>query len=82
MITNNLITTKELVRVSGYSSASLKKYADMGWLPAPELKSYQKGGGSTLWWDRICLVRLSTIKTLKKTGRTIEEIDEILMKGE
>jgi hypothetical protein len=81
MITKKLITTNELVRVSGFSSASLKKYRGMGWLPEPVLKSYKHGGGSTLWWGRDCLVRLASISSMKKVGLNNTEIDKF-MKGE
>jgi hypothetical protein len=82
MITNKLITTRELTRVSGFSSASLKKYADLGWLPEPVLKSYKHGGGSSLWWSRSCLVRLASIRSMKKAGFTNDKIDEFFSKGD
>jgi len=75
-----LLPTNELVNISGYSSASLNNFVKRGWIKAPVLKSYGpgKGRGRTHWWKRGVIADLITIKTLKKTGKTNEQINKII----
>jgi hypothetical protein len=78
-----LLPTNSIVEMSGYSAASLKNFVDMGWIEPPILKSYGpgQGRGQTHWWKRGVIADLITIKTLKKAGKTNDEIDN-LMRGE
>ena len=74
-----LLITNKLVEISGYSSASLSNFIKRGWIEAPILQSYGKGKGRgrTHWWKRGVIADLITIKTLKKAGKTNQQIDEI-----
>jgi len=73
-----LLPTKEVVRISGISGKTLKQYADKGWISKPSFKSHGRSGAS-LYWDRGVLVQIASINALKATGRTLAEINKIII---
>lgn len=72
-----ILTTKELTEIAGVSSKTLSRYVKLGWLSAPKFKSFGRYGGSN-FWPESTVKQISTIRSLKKTGRKNKEINEIL----
>jgi DNA-binding transcriptional MerR regulator len=74
---NELLSTKQVKKLSGFSYESLYNYKRKGWIPEPKIGRYD-GRGSSLFWPRETLMQLSLIKSLKKSGYKNEIISQIL----
>lgn len=72
-----LLSTKQVKKLSGFSYETLYNYKRNGWLPEPKIGRYD-GRGSSLFWPRETLTQLSLIKSLKRIGYKNKAINEIL----
>ena len=80
---SKLLETKRVKKLAGISSEGLRLWRKRGWLSEPVLRSYGKdqGSGNTLWWPSNVISQIEFIRTLKKCGKTVNEID-LLIKAE
>jgi predicted DNA-binding transcriptional regulator AlpA len=73
----NLISSKEVLEITGISRATLNNYIKMGIIPRPIVKRPRKGmvGVKKIgYFPRGVLERLETVKRLKREGQSMEDI--------
>ena len=74
-----LITSKEILNKTGISRATLNNYIKIGILPKPIVRKPFEGLETTRkigYFPYSVLERLDTVKELKKSGYTIDEISK------
>jgi DNA-binding transcriptional MerR regulator len=77
MDSKQLISTKRVTKISGVSGKTLKLYSDASLIDSPTFESHGRGGAS-LYWPKNILIQLSLIKSLKASGKSLPEIQNIL----
>jgi predicted DNA-binding transcriptional regulator AlpA len=73
----NLVSSKEILRVTGISRATLNNYIKMGIIPRPLVgkpKSGMKGVKKIGYFPKAVLERIESVKRLKREGSYMEEI--------
>jgi predicted site-specific integrase-resolvase len=72
----DLITSKEILSVTGISRATLNNYIKMGIIPKPVVRkpiAGMEGVKKIGYFPRIVLDRIKTVKELKGKGHSMEE---------
>ncbi len=74
-----MLTGKEILKQTDIRSPrTLRRWAEMGLLPKPQVKNIPSGRGRTSFWPDWVLPRCQRIRQLLKAGRSLDEILEIL----
>ncbi len=76
---NIWLTSKEILKKTGISRATLNNYIKMGILPKPVVKKAgpdQKGIKQIGYFPEIVLQNIEDVKRLKREGKTMSEIEE------
>lgn len=80
-----MISSKEVLHITGISRATLNNYIKMGILPRPLVQRPQNGRGGTKqigYFPVEVLDRLEAVKRLKREGRSMEDIQRHFMGAE
>lgn len=73
------VTSQEIMEAIGIgNSATLTRWHQMGLIPSPTVGTHPCGRGKMAYWPEWVLQRCVRIKQLKKTGKSLVEIKELL----
>jgi DNA-binding transcriptional MerR regulator len=75
------LSIHELKKLTGVPIPTIKRWSSRGLLTKPEMIYLGRGVGNKGLWDAVVLEEIKRIKELRKEGKDLDEIGEIMKGG-